>query len=45
MGRGKVGGVVYSGGQEMKIFGRGFQYFEKRKYELLEKIRRNQDLK
>ena len=45
MGRGKVGGVVYSGGQEMKIFGTGFQHFEKRKYELLEKIRRNQDLK
>ena len=45
VGRGRVGGVVYSGGQEMKIFGTGFQHFEKRKYELLEKIRRNQDLK
>ena len=29
VGRGRVGGVVYSGGQEMKIFGTGFQHFEK----------------
>ena len=29
VGRGRVGGVVYSGGQEMKIFGKGFQHFEK----------------